>query len=569
MKQHLNLFLIAFLSIFICSLASADNQSSSLYNKKNDFLPADKAFKFQIFSIKGLKELDIKFNIAPGYYLYKSKLNVSTDPVLDFDLIKANGKIKEDEFFGKQEVFYKTTTIKLITQEPISDTHKVILEYQGCSERGLCYPPISKIIKTTAIKNYSTDSKFSETDIIISKISNQNFILTLIGFFLSGFLLSLTPCVLPMVPVLSGIIIASNPKNSIRLTLCYVGGIIFTYTLLGIIAGMTGTLLSSSLQNTNFILFAGFLYFIFAIAMFGLFELTLPSNIQNKIANILQNFKLENSFNVFVLGLISSLILSPCVAPPLAAAILYIGKSNDLILGGGSLLFMSLGMSIPLLAIGVFSIKIIPKPGPWMIKIKKLMGFILIAMAIYIIRPLLSELLFFYSLFSILLISSFYFIWFNRKTKRITNIILTIASLTIVSLIIFQTKTMWINSSHKSSQTFIPINNIIELQNFQTDSNKKPIMLDFYADWCVSCLEYEKFTFNNPNIINLMDKFELLQVDVTKNNKKHQLLLQEFGLFGPPGIIFFDSEGIEIKELRTIGFKNANEFSSILLKAQK
>ena len=569
MKQHLNLFLIAFLSIFICSLASADNQSSSLYNKKNDFLPADKAFKFQIFSIKGLKELDIKFNIAPGYYLYKSKLNVSTDPVLDFDLIKANGKIKEDEFFGKQEVFYKTTTIKLITQEPISDTHKVILEYQGCSERGLCYPPISKIIKTTAIKNYSTDSKFSETDIIISKISNQNFILTLIGFFLSGFLLSLTPCVLPMVPVLSGIIIASNPKNSIRLTLCYVGGIIFTYTLLGIIAGMTGTLLSSSLQNTNFILFAGFLYFIFAIAMFGLFELTLPSNIQNKIANILQNFKLENSFNVFALGLISSLILSPCVAPPLAAAILYIGKSNDLILGGSSLLFMSLGMSIPLLAIGVFSIKIIPKPGPWMIKIKKLMGFILIAMAIYIIRPLLSELLFFYSLFSILLISSFYFIWFNRKTKRITNIILTIASLTIVSLIIFQTKTMWINSSHKSNQTFIPINNIIELQNFQTDSNKKPIMLDFYADWCVSCLEYEKFTFNSPNVINLMDKFELLQVDVTENNKEHQLLLKEFSLFGPPGIIFFDSEGIEIKELRTIGFKNANEFSSILLKAQK
>ena len=569
MKQHLNLFLIAFLSIFICSLASADNQSSSLYNKKNDFLPADKAFKFQIFSIKGLKELGIKFNIAPGYYLYKSKLNVSTDPVLDFDLIKANGKIKEDEFFGKQEVFYKTTTIKLITQEPISDTHKVILEYQGCSERGLCYPPISKIIKTTAIKNYSTDSKFSETDIIISKISNQNFILTLIGFFLSGFLLSLTPCVLPMVPILSGIIIASNPKNSIRLTLCYVGGIIFTYTLLGIIAGMTGTLLSSSLQNTNFILFAGFLYFIFAIAMFGLFELTLPSNIQNKIANILQNFKLENSFNVFVLGLISSLILSPCVAPPLAAAILYIGKSNDLILGGSSLLFMSLGMSIPLLAIGVFSIKIIPKPGPWMIKIKKLMGFILIAMAIYIIRPLLSELLFFYSLFSILLISSFYFIWFNRKTKRITNIILTIASLTIVSLIIFQTKTMWVNSSHKSSQTFIPINNIIELQNFQTDSNKKPIMLDFYADWCVSCLEYEKFTFNSPNVINLMDKFELLQVDVTENNKEHQLLLKEFSLFGPPGIIFFDSEGIEIKELRTIGFKNANEFSSILLKAQK
>ena len=381
--------------------------------------------------------------------------------------------------------------------------------------------------------------------------------------------MSLTPCVLPMVPILSGIIISSNPKNSIKLTLSYVAGITFTYTLLGIIAGMTGTLLSSSLQNTNFILFAGFLYLIFAIAMFGLFELTMPSNIQNKITNILQNFKLENSFNVFVLGLISSLILSPCVAPPLAAAILYIGQSNDLVLGGGSLFFMSLGMSVPLLAIGISSIKIIPKPGPWMLNVKRLLGFILLAMSIYITRPLLSELVYFYSLFLILIIFSIYFIWFNRKTTRNTNLILTIISLTIISVIIFQTKPMWESPNHEPSQKFIPINNIIELKNYLTDTNKKPIMLDFYADWCVACLEYEKFTFNSPKVVSLLDKFELLQVDVTKNNKEHQILLQEFNLFGPPGIIFFDSEGIEIKELRTIGFKNATEFSSILLRVQK
>jgi len=371
-----------------------------------------------------------------------------------------------------------------------------------------------------------------------------------------------------MVPILSGIIISSNPKNSIRLTLSYVAGITFTYTLLGIIAGMTGTLLSSSLQNTNFILFAGFLYFIFAVAMFGLFELTMPSNIQNKITNFLQNFKLENSFNVFILGLISSLILSPCVAPPLAAAILYIGKSNDLILGGGSLFFMSLGMSLPLLVIGFSSKKIIPKPGPWMLKIKGLLGFVLLAMAIYITRPLLSELVFFYSLFLIIIISIIYLIWFNRNTKRKFNLILTIISLTIISLIFFQMKPMWLNPNHELGKIFTPINTMAELKNFTTDSNKQPIMLDFYADWCVACLEYEKFTFNNPNIISLLDKFELLQVDVTKNTKEHQLLLQEFDLFGPPGIIFFDSEGIEIKELRTIGFKNPTEFSSILLRVK-
>ena len=569
MKRRLNLFLIAFLSLFIFSVGFADDESSTLYNKKNDFLSVDKAFKFKIYSFKDLKQLDIQFNIAPGYYLYKSKIDVIIDPILDFDLIKDKGKIKEDEFFGKQEVFYGATTLKIIPKVGLSKNYKVILKYQGCSEKGLCYPPVSKTINSNKINNYSSEPLYSETDILISKISNEGFILTLLGFFISGLLLSLTPCVLPMVPILSGIIISSNPKNSIKLTLSYVAGITFTYTLLGIIAGMTGTLLSSSLQNTNFILFAGFLYLIFAIAMFGLFELTMPSNIQSKITNILQNFKLENSFNVFVLGLISSLILSPCVAPPLAAAILYIGQSNDLILGGGSLFFMSLGMSIPLLAIGISSIKIIPKPGPWMLNVKRLLGFILLAMSIYITRPLLSELVYFYSLFLILIIFSIYFIWFNRKTTRNTNLILTIISLTIIIVIIFQTKPMWESPNHEPNQKFIPINNIIELKNYLTDTNKKPIMLDFYADWCVACLEYEKFTFNSPKVVSLLDKFELLQVDVTKNNKEHQILLQEFNLFGPPGIIFFDSEGIEIKELRTIGFKNATEFSSILLRVQK
>ena len=569
MKRHLNLFFIAFLSLFIFSFSFADSESSSLYNKKSDFLPVDKAFKFKIYSSKDLKQLDIKFKIATDYYLYKNKIDIKIDPILNFDLIKDNGEIKEDEFFGKQEVFYNDTTIKIIPKAPLSKGYQIILRYQGCSEKGLCYPPVTKIIDSSNIKSYSSGVTNSETDILISKLSDQSFILTLLGFFLSGLLLSLTPCVLPMVPILSGIIISSNPKNSIRLTLSYVAGITFTYTLLGIIAGLTGTLLSSSLQNTNFILFAGFLYFIFAIAMFGLFELTLPPKIQNKITNFLQSFKLENSLNVFVLGLISSLILSPCVAPPLAAAILYIGKSSDLILGGASLFFMSLGMSAPLLAIGIFSTKITPKPGPWMIIIKRLLGFILLAMAIYITRPLLSELVFFYSLFLILIVSIVFIIWSNKRNKMKTKVILTIIGLTMIGLIIFQMKPMWINSNHESKQKFTLINNIAELKNFLTDTNKKPIMLDFYADWCVACLEYEKFTFNNPNVSNLLSDFELLQVDVTDNKKEHQLLLKEFDLFGPPGIIFFDSEGEEIKELRTIGFKNATEFSSILLRIKK
>ena len=569
MKRYLKKILIAFLSLFIFSFASAENESSSFYNKKDSFLSADEAFKFEIYSSEDLSMLNIKFTVAPGYYLYKSKTNVNIDPNLEIKLIIANGTIKEDEFFGKQEVFYNSTTLKILPKTPFLDNYNIILDYQGCSDKGLCYPPISKIIQSSNVKNYSSNIEISETETIISKISEQNFIITLIGFFFSGLLLSMTPCVLPMVPILSGIIISSNPKNAFRLTLSYVGGITFTYTLLGIIAGLTGTLLSSSLQNTNFILFAGFLYVIFAISMFGLFELSVPSFMQDKITYVTQKYKLENSFNVFILGLVSSLILSPCVAPPLAAAILYIGKSQDLILGGSSLFFMSLGMSVPLLAIGIFSIKIIPKPGPWMINIKKLMGFILLAMSIYITRPLLTEIVFFYSLFLILIISIIYFIWSNTKPKKITKIISILLSLIIICFIIFQTKPMISESGQQHNQMFITINNLDELEILLNDSDRKPIILDFYADWCVACLEYEKFTFNDPSVINLMSRFELLQVDVTKNNKNHQILLKKFDLFGPPGIIFFNSEGQEVKELRTIGFKNSKEFSSILIKAIK
>ena len=572
MNRRLNFIFITLLYFFLCSLALAGNQSSNLYNKNNDFLSAEKAFKYEIYKSKDLKYIDVIFDIAPGYYLYKSKMDLKILPFLNSELILGNGKIKKDEFFGEQEVFYNQTTLKLLTEESISDDYEVSLQYQGCSDNGLCYPPITKVFKLNELNNLNKPQA-SETDTIISKFSNQNFILTLIGFFISGLLLSLTPCVLPMVPILSGIIIASNPKHSTRLTICYVSGITFTYTLLGIIAGLTGTLLSSSLQNTNFILFTCFLYFIFAISMFGLFELTLPSSIQNKIGSFSRSFELENSFNVFILGLLSSLILSPCVAPPLAAAILYIGQSNNYVLGGGSLFFMSLGMSIPLLAIGIFSLKIIPKPGEWMINIKKLIGFILLAMAIYIIRPLLSEFLFFSSLILIFLISIFYFIWSNKDSKIITKLIQIIISIIIVGLIIIETKPSWLNannySEYKSKKIFSPINNNIELQNLLTDSNKKPIILDFYADWCVACLEYEKFTFKDPEVINLMSQFELLQIDVTENNDDHQNLLKKFNLFGPPGIIFFNAEGNEIKELRTIGFKNAKDFSSILRRANK
>ena len=496
---------------------------------------------------------------------------MKTSPLLSIELDLPEGKKKQDEFFGEQEVYYGQVRALISLSNSPSKTQKFIIEYQGCSEEGLCYPPSSKIIAYKEFSNNNLNTS-SETYSIIDRLSSQNFITTLFGFFFAGILLALTPCVLPMVPILSGIILAANPKKSISYTLSYVGGISFTYTLLGITAGVTGTLLSSSLQNVNFLIFSSIIYLIFALSMFDFIKVP-SSPLQNIISKYLNNFKANNLLNIFLLGLFSSLILSPCVAPPLAAAILYIGKTQDYALGGLALFFMSIGMSLPLLIIGFSSQKILPKAGPWMSSVKRVLGFILFGMSIYIIRPLLSETLFVTLLLLVLTVNFVYLFIYSKNSLIIRSIVIlclifsSLFTLHNLKKLIFEQ-----DSTDKHSQIsleFTKVNSISDL-NFHTNGPiNKPILLDFYADWCVACLEYEKFTFSNPKVAGLMKKFTLLQADVTSNTNEHSLLLKKFDLFGPPGIIFFDSKGKEVKYLRTIGFKDSAEFSILLEEALK
>ena len=368
-----------------------------------------------------------------------------------------------------------------------------------------------------------------------------------------------------MVPILSSIVISSNKNHAIRYTLSYVAGVSATYIIFGIVASITGSFLSSSLQNIYFLLFNGFLFLIFALAMFDIFHFNISEN--NFLSNLLNKINKKNIIHIFFLGLFSALILSPCVAPPLAAAILYISQANDMLLGGLSLFIMSIGMSVPLLLIGFSANRFLPKPGIWMVKVKKLIGFVLIGMSIYIIRPLLDEVAFYLLLNTLLSITIFYYLFFTENKIAIFKIVLILGLLISFLFNIFHTKNyiekdMGLTLDNKPE--FIAINSLDQLNNIIASNKEKPIMLDFYADWCVACLEFEKFTFTDKEVSALMQQYILLKADVTENNQNDKALMKRFNIFGPPAILFFNNSGDEVKQIRTIGFKNPKDFKKIL-----
>ena len=558
MLRHINLVFI----LFFFSLSSFANDDFSFYDEKETFLPVEEAFQFQLLPDENKSLIKIELNNAPGYYTYKDKFKVSLEPSTSIETKYTQGEIKEDEFFGKQEVYFGKQIITILLKDRVLTDQKIKIDYQGCSEKGLCYPPSTHIIN---LEGQSNINYLSETDSFVETLNDRNFLIILISFFLAGLLLSLTPCVLPMVPILSSIVISSNKDHAIRYTLSYVAGVSATYIIFGIVASITGSFLSSSLQNIYFLLFNGFLFLIFALAMFDIFHFNISEN--NFLSNLLNKINKKNIIHIFFLGLFSALILSPCVAPPLAAAILYISQANDILLGGLSLFIMSIGMSVPLLLIGFSANRFLPKPGIWMVKVKKLIGFVLIGMSIYIIRPLLDEVVFYLLLNTLLTITIFYYLFFTENKIAIFKIVLILGLLISFLFNIFHTKNyiekdMGLTLDNKPE--FIAINSLDQLNNIIASNKEKPIMLDFYADWCVACLEFEKFTFTDKEVSALMQQYILLKADVTENNQNDKALMKRFNIFGPPAILFFNNSGDEVKQIRTIGFKNPKDFKKIL-----
>ena len=571
---------ILFGLFFIGLLINSSNANESLFLKdKSDFLKPDEAFQLTIK--KNPQSIEAAFFIAKDYYLYRNKLKVEFDHVPQNQILLPTSEIKTDPHFGKTEIYHDTLNAS-IPYDPNHPPKEISFTYQGCSQKGLCYPPITKGFKFDSIQNNnsSASNSNSEVDTMQYLLQSQHIGLILLGFFIAGLLLSLTPCVLPMIPILSSIIFASHKRLSHQtrlkdffLSLSYVGGVSFTYTLIGIFAGLSGNLITTSIQSPLLMMILGVVFILLALSMFDLYALKLPHFIENFIATSILRVEGGRYLNVFIIGMISSLVLSPCIAPPLAGAIIYINQSRDFVLGGLALFTLSIGMSIPLLFIGIFSDQWLPKRGHWMIIVKELIGFVLIAMGLFIMSPLFPENFDQIAYSALLLALSIYLLFAARrfKYKAMSWVHLSAFATLIASILLFGLALQKINVSdnenissttkpnHVSVLPFRQIQSLDDLSRELNQRDNKMIVLDFYADWCVSCKEYEKLTFSNPKVKEHLSEYSLLQVDVTQNNAKHKALLKHFNLYGPPAILFFDKQHNELRAFRVVGYKNASQ----------
>jgi thiol:disulfide interchange protein DsbD len=579
--------------MLLCLAPLAQADFLELGSKKPNFLPADQAFGLEVHAT-GPQSLIASFHITPGYYLYRDKISFSVAQgkarVLRVELPK--GENKEDPNFGLIEVYHNSFQAAIALKNP--DPRKPLLlnvSYQGCSDKGLCYPPIEKQISIELLPTLTEAPppavtpppapSDNENTQIAKLFKSGSFWLIVTSFFGAGLLLSLTPCTFPMIPILSRIIIGHghdiSHRNAFILSFAYVQGMAVTYTIAGIAAGYTGALASNSLQTPWVLGSFAALFVVLSLSMFGLYELQLPAALQSRLTDTSNKLHGGHLSGVFGMGVLSALIVGPCVAAPLAGALLYISQSHDAVLGGAALYAMGLGMGVPLLIIGMSSRALLPKAGDWMEAVKRVFGVLMLAMAIWIVSPVIpvsvhmllwAALLIFTAIGLHALDSLPANASLMRKLGKGLGIIALLLGVAYLIGALSGARDMLRplgNIGRGASETtvalhFERIRSNAELDQRIAQAQGKPVMLDFYADWCVSCKEMERFTFSDSAVQARLKGVLLLQADVTANNADDKALLQRFQLFGPPATLFFDKQGKEMTESRVTGFQDAPLF---------
>ncbi len=576
------------------ALFTQDNPEQ-VAQEKDSFLAPDEAFKFSI-EAQDHQHLIAHFEIAPGHYLYQNRIKFELkdkpDGIQSVGLPAA--EIKQDPTFGETKVFHHSFDANITLDPKVSAAEKVVVlaTYQGCSEKGLCYAPIHKSVEMdlaaapgSGKQNGITGSENSDDQASILLKSKKLWLIAA-GFFGFGLLLAFTPCVLPMIPILSGIIVgdkkahqhATGRLHSFNLSLAYTLGMALSYTLAGIAAGLSGKLLSNALQNPWALGLSALIFVILSFSMFGFYELRLPGRIETRMVNASNKLKGGQFLGVLMMGALSALIVSPCVAAPLAGALLYISRTHDVVLGGIALFALSLGMGVPLLLIGASAGHILPKTGQWMTNVRNFFGVLMLAVAVYIIKPLMPVSLQMMLWSALLIIPAIYLNALDNVPPHSSGWKKFLKGIGILLLLLGIIELVGATSGAKSplqplaglrianssddeaTLPFKRVKNIEELESVIKASPGKTVMLDFYADWCVACKEMEQFTFSDSRVRQTLKNVVLLQADVTANNTDDIALLNRFQLFGPPGIIFFGRQGQELKHLNIVGYENAAEF---------
>ncbi len=560
-------------------------------------LQAEQAFKLSLRAVDS-QTLEARWQIAPGYYLYRDKFKFATDgtqaggPKLGTPRYPP-GKVKDDEFFGKVETYRDEVKILLPLEAAGATALTLIGTSQGCADIGVCYPPLEQRVTAQLIAagasspatlpQSAAPAPVDESSRIQKLLASANLATLLLFFFGSGVALAFTPCMFPLIPILSGIIVghghAISKARALGLSAGYVLGVAIAYALLGVAAGLSGTLLSSALQNAWVLSAFAAVFVALALSMFGFYELQLPGFLQSRLSEEARQQKGGSLHGVFLMGALSAIIVGPCVAAPLAGALLYIASTGNALLGGTALFVMALGMGLPLLAVGTSARHWLPKPGSWMTAVNQAFGVLLLGLAIWLVTPVIPVLLQMLAWAMLLIFSAIYLHaldplaphangW-EKFAKGLGVLLLLIgAALLAGALAGSRDPLQPLGFLRAQAQTQAPlkferVKSLSELQAKLAGSGR-PVLLDFYADWCVSCKEMERYTFAEPGVAARMDKLLLLQADVTANDPDDRALLQAFHLFGPPGIVFFDAGGKEIPGLRLVGFEEAPQFRALL-----
>lgn len=631
--------LVITLALFQSSVSNAqqsifDTSSSSLFSNDDEFLKVDQAFVFNFDQEND--QLNISFDINEGYYLYRHQFKFTSDNARLSPIDLPQGIDHEDEFFGVQQIYTEQLNFT-INIEQADENAVVTVRYQGCADKGLCYPPTKKKISLNQVLEHAASDTTNNTTsndakVILSALNNQqnsttpsamsknepkaseqhqlaemlkqdSLLLTLIAFFVGGLLLSFTPCVFPMYPILTGIIVgAGNTKNgslttkkAFTLSFFYVQGMAVTYTLLGIVVALAGAQFQAIFQHPYVLIALSILFVFLALSMFGMFNLALPASWQNKLNNLSNKQKGGSITGVVMMGVISGLVASPCTTAPLTGALLYISQTGDVVLGASALYALSLGMGLPLLILGSSGGKLLPKAGAWMNIIKNIFGLLLLAVPIFLLERFIPTLAS-QALWTLLLLGSAGYLYVaNQSTAANATLSKTKSfGFGLRSLLIFLMMFIGANMGYQLlvASNIVPnnaMNNSIvndtqssahtnnQIQHFkqvvtlaelktavaQANTQNKTVMLDLYADWCVACKEFEQYTFPDEKVQAALANSILLQIDLTDTGTKQNIeLMDYYSVFGLPSILFYDLQGKELSQQRVTGFMAADKFAA-------
>jgi len=565
----------------------------------DNLLEPEKAFRFSARALDA-SSVEVTFGIADGYYMYRERFKFAADgnPAVRLGAPEfPRGLAHKDEFFGETQVYRKNVRIRV----PVEGQGRFDLKVmsQGCADAGVCYVPMesSAPIQLAAAGAEERPSvsqappwvdpvpRFSifASDLDIQRLFEGNFALVLGGFFVFGLLLAFTPCVLPMIPILSGIIAGEgrdiDKPRALLLSVAYVLGMALAYAAAGVAAAFSGVLLAAALQNVWVLSAFALVFVLLALSMFGFYELQLPGFLHHRLHSAHSRLRGGRMVSVAAMGLLSAVIVSPCVAAPLAGALLYISQTRDVLLGGAALFAMALGMGAPLIVVGVSEGALLPRAGAWMTGVRRFFGVLLLAVAVWVISPVLPAAVVMLAWAALLIVSAMFLRAIDPLPAAASGWQRLWKGFGVAALVIGVALLVGALSGSRDPlrplaalggggpvQTPVSWQRVASLQDLQErlKAPGKPVMLDFYADWCVSCKEMESFTFSDPKVRAQLDGMLLLQADVTAHSEADRALLKRFSLFGPPGIVFFDAQGREIRGLRVIGYQNPERFLKTL-----